>query len=118
VITGRRAALAAVLDAVDGVQGRTQRPGTPRVGDGWATWRGGERAGGDNFLQSWQVIIVLPGDLSGDAGLAWLDQHLGDVFEALEHSEAGGYVESVAPISLAVGDNGTMPAVQIMIRTE
>lgn len=118
MIAGKRAALAALLSTVDGVQGCEKRPGTPRVGDAWAQWRGAERAAAQSFTETWVIFVVLPGDLSGDAATTWIDAHLEDLVFAVDQGADGGFVDSVTPVQLTVGDAGEMPALQMIIRSE
>ena len=57
-----RAALAVALSTVSGVTGYPRRPKVFKPGDAWPQWAGSERTDGRSFLESWNILVVLPAD--------------------------------------------------------
>jgi hypothetical protein len=105
-----RAATAAALSTVEGVNGFERRPATARAGSAWSTFGGGARAAGTAFMTTWNVFVVVPQD--EDAAVEWFDARWEALFFALEDV---GYVASVVPVLLPVPNAGELKAYQIVM---
>jgi hypothetical protein len=102
----------AALNAVPGITGYERRPTSIRPGDAWPMWRGAERSDGVAFVETWAVIIALPGDeVTADA---FADAHVEDLEAALRPVM---FTDSYAP-SLLPTESGDMMALMITGRTE
>jgi hypothetical protein len=77
-----RQAIADAVSTIVGLKGYARRPNAPKPGDAWPLWRGGERADGHVMLNTWAVVLLLPGD--EERADSWVDQHGDDLFDALE----------------------------------
>lgn len=107
-----RAALAAALSTVDGVTGYARRPNVTKPGDAWPMWRGSERADGWGYLETWAVVIVLPG--AEDTADAFADEHQAALDAALRPVL---HVDSFAPATLP-SSAGDLFALMITGRSE
>lgn len=77
-----RAAFQAALSTVAGVTGYVKRPSTPRPGDAWPIWGGGdvdETTG--LFDDTWSVGVMLPAD--EQSANDWIDAHIDDIVSGL-----------------------------------
>ncbi len=107
-----RAALAAAMSTVDGVTGYERRGlvKSPRPGDGWVMWRGGQRADGWEFTNTWAVVIVLAGDeVQADT---WIETHIDALTDALEPVM---FVEAFQPAVLPLTGTPPSEALALMI---
>jgi hypothetical protein len=110
-----RAALATAMSTVDGVTGYARRAlvPAPKPGDGWALWRGMQRADGAAFMQTWVVVIALAGDeIAADA---WIESHIDDLYDALEPVI---FIDSFAPAVTPLTGNSEALALMITGRSE
>ena len=111
-LVGDRAAFAAALTAVDGVNGYAQRPKTPIPGDAWVLLGALERADGLVFTVNWRVLVFLPQDEV--AASEWIDAHHEDLVDALEPL---AFVERLEPVVIPA--NGVdQYHLQITMRSE
>jgi hypothetical protein len=100
-LVGKRAEFKAALDGVPDVKGFTAEPSTPKTGNAWPVWGGGERDDESGLLgHTWSVGVVTPQDIS--AADAWIDGHLDAIVAALSPV---AYVESVAPAQFGTDSN-------------
>lgn len=107
-----RAALAAALSTVDGVIGYARRGlvPVPKPGDGWVMWRGGVRADGWEFTNTWAVVIVLPpSEVDADA---WIETRIDALTDALEPVM---FVESFQPAVTPLTGSPASEALALMI---
>lgn len=111
-----RVAIAEALSTVDGITGYAQKAlaKAPKPGDGWVVRRGGQRADGWAFMQTWAVVIVLQ---DGDEIQAdrWIDAHIDALVDALEPVM---FVESWAPAVTPMTGNPQALALLITGRSE
>lgn len=107
-----RTALAAALSTVSGVTGYPRRPTTIRSGDAWPQWAGSQHDGGQGFVETWNVLIVLPPDEAGADTFADAKQAL--LIAALRSVM---FVDSFAPATLAT-EAGDVYALLISGRSE
>lgn len=96
-----RTALATALSTVAGVTGYPRRPAVVKAGDAWPQWAGSQNDGGRGFVETWNVLVVLPADETGADTFADAKQSL--LITALSPVM---FVESFAPATMAseVGD--------------
>lgn len=107
-----RTDIAAALSTVAGVTGYPRRPTAVKAGDAWPLWRGGERSDGFTFVQSFAVLVALPGDeAAADNGADTYGPPLVDALEPVL------FVESITPATVATGE-GDMNALMITGRVE
>lgn len=111
-VSGTRDAIASAVSTVEGLTGYRRRPKAPKVGDAWPLWRGSERSDGWAFVQTWMVVVVLPGDEA--TADEWADQYGAPLFEALEPVM---FVDKIEPAAIAASSTD-MYALQITGRTE
>jgi hypothetical protein len=77
-----RAEFKAALDGVAGVRGYLARPTTPKSGDAWPIWGGGDRDESTGlFNDTWSVMIVVGAD--EQTANDWIDAHMAEVVTAL-----------------------------------
>jgi hypothetical protein len=93
-----RAAIAAALDTVDGVEGHQYRPRTPKPGDAWPTLPTLTRDQGIVWRPEWTVVVFLPQDERKAS--EWLDSHALLVIAALQ-SQTPLFPESAEPAVMA-----------------
>jgi hypothetical protein len=105
--------VAAALSTVGGVTGFPRRPAVMRAGDAWPQWRGSERAGGESFEVTWQILIVLPAadETSADS---FADSHLDALADALRSLL---FIDTVGPASIP-SEGGDLYALMITGRSE
>jgi hypothetical protein len=107
-----RADLAAALTGVEGVTGYPRRPTAVKAGDAWPLWRGAERSDGFTFVQTFAVIVALPGEeAQADVNADAYGPLLADALEGLM------FVESIAPATVDTSA-GDMNALLITGRME
>lgn len=99
-----RQAIADAVSTVSGLTGYAQRPPSAREGDAWPQWRGGERAAGREFLQTWAVMLLLPQSQEVLAD-EWADRYGPDLVDALQGADAL-FVTRIDPatVRLETGD--------------
>lgn len=107
-----RQAIGEALDGVTGVRGYARKPDVVRVGDGWPLWRGGERADGFLFTQTWGAVVALSQEYTSADDFA--DAMGEELVEALEPIM---FVDSMAPIVVPTSA-GDLPALMITGRCE
>lgn len=89
-----RAAFAAALATVDGIQGYANRPDSIADGDAWPQWRGSEAKNAWVQLDTWVVFVALPNaDITADA---YADLHVQAIIDALVENDVM-YCDSVQP---------------------
>lgn len=109
-----RAAFKEALDEVAGVTGYLRRPSTPKPGDAWPIWRGGERDQNTGlFDHTWAVGLMLPQDEK--SAQDWIDARLDDLAKAIRPV---AYVESVAPATFGGTDSSPVYGLLITTSTE
>lgn len=98
-----RAEIAAAVSTLDGLTGFAERPANPKAGDAWPQWRGAERAGGFAFLETWQVVIVMPSEeVKADEWADLYGYELAQILQPVLH------VTGIQPATLPVsGQNDT-----------
>lgn len=77
-----RTAIAAAVSTIDGLTGYTKRPDSINVGDVWPRWRGTARGDDRMFVNTWVVVVALPGD--EDTADDWVDLYGPALFTALQ----------------------------------
>jgi hypothetical protein len=88
--------LKTALDTVDGVTGYVKRPGSPKVGDAWPLWRGGDRDQQSGLFDDiWVLAVYLPQD--EEAANAWIDAHTDAIVTAVR---AILYIDGRVPANL------------------
>lgn len=107
--TGVRQSIATALNAVPDVTGYAHRPSTIAAGDAWPLLSTLDRSGGNGFLASWRVRVILPQD--EDAASVWLDEHWAALFYALEPI---AFVQRAVPVMLPAG-GGDLYALEITL---
>lgn len=107
-----RAAIAAALSTVTGVNGYPHRPTTPRPGDAWPTLPTLDRQADLIWRRTWTVIVLLPQDERGAS--TWLDQHFDALVAALQAGPI--YPETAEPALINTGA-GDMYALEITGRS-
>lgn len=114
--TETRAALVAALDTVDGLTGYPAAPDQASAGAAWPKWIQTTFTGHlapSGGVDTWDVFAVLPADYApttADEGDTLRDQ-LAPVLERL------GSVQYAEPVALAFADNQAMPAVRFRLTT-
>jgi hypothetical protein len=104
-----RAAIAAVLSTVDGVNGFAKMPSAARTGDGWPWWGGAERFDGAGpMITTWRIMVLLPAN-DESAVDEWISARLDDLTAALSRIV---FVLQVDPVNLTSGS----PALQFTCR--
>lgn len=99
----KRDAIAALLSTVEGVTGFARRPSAIRAGNAWPQWRGAERADGLEYVQAWQIVLVLDQATTEDADAA-ADRWGDAIADAVEPQL---FVSAIAPANLpAQGPEG------------
>jgi hypothetical protein len=116
-LDGARDAIAAALSTVAGVTGYSYKPVTPKAGDAWPLWAGGERGPGRSFQYTWRVLILLPKDER--AASAWIDEHVEALVDAMEGASVDdndvGFVDRLDPVAVTAGGTDQL-ALQITMR--
>lgn len=105
-----RAAIAAALSTVTDVTGYERRPRSFKSGDAWPLWRGAERGDASMYVNTWQVIVVLP--VTEEKADEWADSHGYAIADALPL-----FVDSMVP-SLLPAEGDGIPALLITGRVE
>jgi hypothetical protein len=111
-LDGARAAIAAALSTVDDVTGYEYKPTTPKAGDAWPLWSGGERGPGRSFQYAWRVFVLLSKDER--LASAWVDEHVEALVDAMEDNDVGS-VDRLDPVAVATSA-GELLALQITMR--
>lgn len=111
-ITGKRRAIAAALDAVEGVVGHVFRPPGIGIGDAWPLLSTLARAQGDAFVVHWRVRVIPPQE--EETASTWMDSHWDALFFALKPH---GHITLAEPVLLAVG-GGDLYALEITLLAE
>jgi hypothetical protein len=96
MIDQTRSALAAALSDVADVKGYVKRPVSPRPGDAWPVWRGGDRdQASGQFAWEWAIALVLPQDEQAayDTEEQWIPVIVSAVGRIV-------YVDGVSPANL------------------
>lgn len=91
-----RVELATAIDTVSGLKGHPRRPSTIGTGDAWPVWRGAERSAAHTYVDTFAVMISLPGDEA--AADQWADERGSQVEAALEGLL---YVTGIRPVIIA-----------------
>lgn len=107
-----RAALAAALSTVSGITGYALRPKVLRAGDAWPQWRGSERDDTIGFVETWNVLVVLPSDET--TADSYADTNQAALLDALRPVM---FVASFAP-TLFTAEGNDVYALLITGRTE
>lgn len=108
-----RARIADAASTVDGVTVSPWFNQTTKPGSGYVRF---DRVAYPNKFGgtvTWQVFVILPPDLA--QAEKWLSENITDLYEAINPEIA---VQSIAPVQLALGDVGTVPAVVIQGQRE
>lgn len=109
-LNGTRDDFKAALDTVDGVTGYLARPKTPKAGDAWPLWGGGDRDEDTGlFDDTWSVGVALPQDET--SANDWIDAHLDDIVSALRPV---AYVDGRKPANFGTD---TSPVYGLLITT-
>jgi len=104
--------IAAALSTVPGVTGYPRRPTAVKAGDAWPLWRGAERSDGFTFVQTFAVIVALPGDeAQADTNADTAAEPLAEALEPIL------FVESITPATVGTSE-GDMNALMITGRVE
>jgi hypothetical protein len=112
-LMGKRAEFAQAMSGVPDCNGYAFRPATPNIGDAWSVMGPADAAGGDAFLQTWGIRVILPED--EQAAAEWWDAHWPAIFYALKPV---GSVRRTEPVTLPVQGGGDLLAVQITVVAE
>jgi hypothetical protein len=104
-----RQAIADAIASITGLTGYTRPPKSVKAGDGWPRWRGSDRADGFAFVNTWAVIIALPGE--EERADEWADRIGLPLAEALQDRDVL-FVTDIDPAEVPV--NGT-PTFALMI---
>jgi hypothetical protein len=111
-----RAALVAALDSVEGLTGYPVAPDQSTAGAAWPKWVQTTYAGRlcDTHVDTWEVYAVLPGDYlptTADQGDALRDL-MAPVLARL------GPIEFAEPVSIAFNDHQQMPGLRFRLTTK
>jgi hypothetical protein len=97
-IVGKRQDFAIALGLVDDVQGFAYRPASPKAGDAWPIFGGGERDDATGlFSHTWSAAVYLPQDER--AASAWIDDHVDLLADTLAQRGVA-YVDGFNPVNL------------------
>lgn len=107
-LAGGRAALAAALNAVDGITASATYRQIARKGEAVIRFAGAVRdTSGFGYIVTWQALVALPSALK-DAEV-FIDGNVDGILTALE---AEVVIADVAPVQLQL-DTGLVPALQV-----
>lgn len=113
-LTQDRADIAAAIDVVADMTGYDDTPPMLSVGDCWVRWAGYEASGAPlTFLTTWKIDIICGGTPT-DA-IAFLDSHLADVLDAIDHLV---FLVGVAPVEFQIPSNGVLYGAEITAQKE
>lgn len=107
-----RAALAALLDGVDGVAGHPYQPTAPAPGDAWPRLPSLAREHGIVWRPTWTVLVALSHD-EREAS-RFVDERFGDLVAALDAGRAR--VDAAEP-GVMPTDAGDMYVLEITLRS-
>ncbi len=74
--------IAATLSTVDDVTGFQEPPASPKTGDAFPQWNGGDAVAPGLFETNWVIHVLLPDDVK--ARDVWINAHLGLLVQALQ----------------------------------
>jgi hypothetical protein len=108
-----RLSVADALNAVDGISGFASRPAVMLEGNAWPQWRGSAYGGGRHYIDTWNVLVVMPGqdDVTADG---YADEHAEAITAALRPLL---FIDSIAPAEITT-EAGTMLALLFTGRSE
>lgn len=105
--------VADALDSVAGIHGFANRPDVMLDGNAWPQWRGSAYGGGRHYVDTWNVLVVMPSqdDITADG---YADTHAEAITKALRPLL---FIDSIAPAEMTT-EAGTFYALLFTGRSE